>query len=86
MRTTVSILGLLGLLTAYASATALTYKLAPNERECFYTSVDKKDAKIAFYFAVQSGGSFDSAFHAIEAEKEILTSFSSRLQSHRSQY
>ena len=51
---------LLGLLVSYVSATALTYKLAPNERECFYTYVDKKDAKIAFYFAVQSGGSFDS--------------------------
>lgn len=46
-------------LAVYASATALTYKLVPNEKECFYTFVDKKDAKIAFYFAVQSGGSFD---------------------------
>jgi hypothetical protein len=55
------LLSLLGLLTSYVSATALTYKLAPNERECFYTFVDKKDAKVAFYFAVQSGGSFDSA-------------------------
>ena len=44
---------------SYVSATALTYKLVPNEKECFYAFVDKKDAKIAFYFAVQSGGSFD---------------------------
>lgn len=57
-----SLLSLLGFLTSFASATALTYKLVPNEKECFYTYVDKKDAKIAFYFAVQSGGSFDSAF------------------------
>jgi hypothetical protein len=61
MRSALPVAGLLGLLTSYVSATALTYKLAPNERECFYTSVDTKDAKIAFYFAVQSGGSFDSA-------------------------
>lgn len=55
---------LLTLLTTYVSATALTYKLIPNEKECFYTHVEKKDAKIAFYFAVQSGGNFDSElFH-----------------------
>jgi hypothetical protein len=62
MRSALPIVGLLGLLTSCASATALTYNLAPNERECFYTNVDKKDAKIAFYFAVQSGGSFDSVY------------------------
>ncbi|KAF2725200.1 emp24/gp25L/p24 family protein [Polychaeton citri CBS 116435] len=48
----------LGLLS-FTSATALTYKLMPNERECFYAWVDKPEAKVAFYFAVQSGGSFD---------------------------
>jgi len=53
-------LSLLTLLTSYVSATALTYKLAPNEKECFYTHVNTQGAKIAFYFAVQSGGSFDS--------------------------
>ena len=62
MRSVPTFVGLLGLLTSYVSATALTYKLAPNERECFYTNVEKKDAKIAFYFAVQSGGSFDSVY------------------------
>ncbi|KAI5365283.1 Putative transmembrane emp24 domain-containing protein [Septoria linicola] len=49
----------LGLLTSYASATALTYKLTPNEKECFYAHVDQLNAKVAFYFAVQSGGEFD---------------------------
>ena len=52
---------LVGLLASYASATALTYKLTPNEKECFYTYVDQQNAKVAFYFAVQSGGDFDSA-------------------------
>lgn len=60
------LLSLLGLLTSLASATALTYRLAPNEKECFYTHVDKKDAKIAFYFAVQAGGSFDSMIYSTE--------------------
>ena len=62
MLSLLSILSLLGLLASLTSATALTYKLVPNEKECFYTHVDKRDAKIAFYFAVQSGGSFDSTF------------------------
>ncbi|KAK5137748.1 hypothetical protein LTR08_007319 [Meristemomyces frigidus] len=54
-----SLLSVLGYLTNTISATALTYKLVPNEKECFYTHVAKQDAKVAFYFAVQSGGSFD---------------------------
>lgn len=55
-----SLLALLGLLTACTNATALTYKMHPNEKECFYANVDKAGSKIAFYFAVQSGGDFDS--------------------------
>lgn len=57
-----SLLTLLGTLSSFTSATALTYKLTPNEKECFYTHVVKQGAKVAFYFAVQSGGSFDSGF------------------------
>ena len=34
------------------AATALTYKLGPNEKGCFYTTVEKQGAKVAFYFAV----------------------------------
>lgn len=36
-----------------ASATALTYKMAPNEKACFFTQVDQQGVKIAFYFAVR---------------------------------
>ena len=61
MQLILSLLALLSALTSFTSATALTYKLTPNEKECFYTHVVKKGAKVAFYFAVQSGGSFDSA-------------------------
>jgi hypothetical protein len=60
MLSLLAVVGFLSVLAARASATALTYKLVPNEKECFYSFVEKKDAKIAFYFAVQSGGSFDS--------------------------
>lgn len=40
------------LLVSQVAATALTYKLAPNEKQCFYTFADKKYSKVAFYFAV----------------------------------
>jgi hypothetical protein len=51
--------GLIGSLSSLASATALTYKLLANEKACFYTYVEQKGAKIAFYFAV-SISSWDS--------------------------
>ncbi|KAK1052835.1 hypothetical protein LTR74_016413, partial [Friedmanniomyces endolithicus] len=51
MRSLTPVLALLSLLSTYASATALTYKLVPNEKECFYTHVSNAGAKIAFYFA-----------------------------------
>jgi hypothetical protein len=34
------------------SATALTYRMDPNEKACFFTDVGQKGSKIAFYFAV----------------------------------
>jgi hypothetical protein len=44
--------GLLACLSQLVSATALTYKLTANEKACFFTNVENKGAKIAFYFAV----------------------------------
>ncbi|KAI8363657.1 emp24/gp25L/p24 family/GOLD-domain-containing protein [Mortierella sp. GBAus27b] len=49
----------LTLLTKPADATSLTYKVMAHEKACFYTWVDVPRKKVAFYFAVQSGGSFD---------------------------
>ncbi|KAK4044794.1 hypothetical protein C8A01DRAFT_42412 [Parachaetomium inaequale] len=51
--------GLWALLAVQAAATALTYKINANEEACFYTATQRNDEKVAFYFAVQSGGSFD---------------------------
>ncbi|KXX72791.1 Protein ERP3 [Madurella mycetomatis] len=70
--------GLWALLAAQATATALTYKLNANEKACFYTTTQHKDEKVAFYFAVQSGGSFDIDYevrgpnnkYIMEAQKE----------------
>ncbi|KAG0052363.1 hypothetical protein BGZ83_002702 [Gryganskiella cystojenkinii] len=40
-------------------ATALTYNVAAHEKACFYAWASEPKKKLAFYFAVQSGGSFD---------------------------
>jgi hypothetical protein len=53
------ICGLIAPLSSLVSATALTYKLLANEKACFFTYVEQKGAKIAFYFAV-SVSSWDS--------------------------
>lgn len=47
--------GLLAFFAAQASATALTYKLVPNEHACFFTATKNRGEKIAFYFAVGPG-------------------------------
>ncbi|KAF7558040.1 hypothetical protein G7046_g5900 [Stylonectria norvegica] len=59
MRLPTLLAGLIACLATDVTATALTYKLSANEKACFYTTTKKESEKIAFYFAVQSGGSFD---------------------------
>ncbi len=45
--------GLVAYIFPLVTATALTYKLGPNEKACFFTYVEEKGAKLAFYFAVR---------------------------------
>ncbi|KAL6835170.1 emp24/gp25L/p24 family/GOLD domain-containing protein [Trichoderma camerunense] len=59
MRLPTLVAGLIGLMATNVAATALTYKLTANELACFFASTKNENEKIAFYFAVQSGGSFD---------------------------
>ncbi|KAL0258635.1 hypothetical protein SLS55_006132 [Diplodia seriata] len=56
---------LLAFFATAVSSTALTYKLAANEKSCFFAHVNQKSAKVAFYFAVQSGGSFDIDYEVV---------------------
>lgn len=44
---------LVALFATAVSSTALTYKLAANEKSCFFAHVNQKSAKVAFYFAVR---------------------------------
>ncbi|KAK0372843.1 hypothetical protein CLIM01_09801 [Colletotrichum limetticola] len=59
MRVSAIACGLFACFVSQVAATALTYKLHANEKACFYAKTQKDNEKIAFYFAVQSGGSFD---------------------------
>ncbi|KAJ7475226.1 emp24/gp25L/p24 family/GOLD-domain-containing protein [Mycena galericulata] len=59
-------------LSIRARASALTTAIAANERLCFYADVDKAGEKIGFYFAVQSGGSFDIDFDIKDPNDKVI--------------
>ncbi|KAF9430140.1 hypothetical protein BGZ94_008167 [Podila epigama] len=58
--------------TKTVDATALTYNVAAHERSCFYAWVDTPKKKLAFYFAVQSGGAFDIDVEAKGPDDKVL--------------
>lgn len=64
--------GLLACFFSHVSATALTYKLIANEKACFFSNVEQQGAKIAFYFAVQSGGSFDVDYSVMGPDGKVI--------------
>ncbi|GAA5926806.1 hypothetical protein JCM3775_007045 [Rhodotorula graminis] len=55
-----------------AAASALTTTINANERSCFYAAVDKVGEKVGFYFAVQSGGSFDIDWTVTDPNDNII--------------
>ncbi|CCU82087.1 unnamed protein product [Blumeria hordei] len=70
---------LLAHFTSLVSATALTYMLGAHERACFYANVEKKGLKVAFYYAVQSGDSFEIDYDVVGPDrKEILDGIKER--------
>ncbi|KAA1471013.1 hypothetical protein DENSPDRAFT_836959 [Dentipellis sp. KUC8613] len=62
----------LSLFSVSVNAVALTSAISPNERLCFYADVDKAGEKIGFYFAVQSGGSFDIDYEVKDPNEKVL--------------
>ncbi|KAL6706266.1 hypothetical protein ACN47E_005556 [Coniothyrium glycines] len=72
MRTPLAILSVwLAHLTA-VYATALTYRLEAHEKACFFATTEHKGTKLAFYFAVQSGGSFDVDYSVIGPTDKVI--------------
>ncbi|KAF2105657.1 emp24/gp25L/p24 family/GOLD-domain-containing protein [Lophiotrema nucula] len=65
-------LAIISSLLAAVSATALTYKLEAHEKACFFSNVENKGTKVAFYFAVQSGGSFDVDYSVVGPNEKVI--------------
>ncbi|KAK9318446.1 emp24/gp25L/p24 family/GOLD-domain-containing protein [Lipomyces starkeyi] len=63
---------LLSIFATSVYATALTYSVAANERACFYSQVNEPGVKVAFYFAVQSGGSFDIDYSVTSPSLRVI--------------
>lgn len=59
-------------LLAAVYATALTYRLEAHEKACFFAQVNDKGTKVAFYFAVQSGGSFDVDYSVVGPTDKVI--------------
>ena len=55
-----------------ALSTALTYRLEAHEKACFFATVDDPGTKVAFYFAVQSGGSFDVDYSVVGPTDKVI--------------
>ncbi|KAG8843278.1 hypothetical protein FRB96_004209 [Tulasnella sp. 330] len=53
-------------------ATALTTAVHANQRLCFYADADKAGEKIGFYFAVQSGGTFEIDFEVTAPNGKVV--------------
>jgi hypothetical protein len=62
----------LALLAQTVLATALTYWVPAGSQECFYAWVDEPGRKVAFYFAVQTGGDFDIGFKVTDPLSRIV--------------
>ncbi|TPX31655.1 hypothetical protein SmJEL517_g05078 [Synchytrium microbalum] len=58
----------ISLYVSRTTATTLTYRMQPHERACFYGAAKAIGEKIAFYFAVQSGGSFDIDYEILDPQ------------------
>ncbi|KAF1995221.1 hypothetical protein P154DRAFT_500593 [Amniculicola lignicola CBS 123094] len=72
MRTLTALASGLAFLSSTVQGTALTYKLEAHEKACFFANVEHKGTKVAFYFAVQSGGSFDVDYSVTGPNEKVV--------------
>ena len=54
------------------SASAFTFILAAKEKSCFYVFTEKPSTQIRYYFAVQSGGSFDVDYVITDPNQNVI--------------
>ncbi|KAH8731801.1 emp24/gp25L/p24 family/GOLD-domain-containing protein [Phaeosphaeriaceae sp. PMI808] len=72
MRTIFALFSALACLISTVYATALTYRLEAHEKACFFAQTEHKGTKLAFYFAVQSGGSFDVDYSVVGPTDKVI--------------
>ncbi|KAG0233309.1 hypothetical protein BGW42_007507 [Actinomortierella wolfii] len=70
----IAFLAILSFSSKTAEASALTYNVAAHERACFYIWAEEAGKKVAFYFAVQSGGSFDIDYEVRSPQDKVILS------------
>jgi len=63
---------LLSILPSSVQGAALTTSVDPHSRACFYAWVDKAGEKVGFYFAVQSGSSFDIEYAVLDPHEKVV--------------
>lgn len=61
-------------LLAFSMASAITFQLPANGKECFYTFNTQINTNLGYYFAVQSGGSFDINYQIKAPDGKIIVS------------
>ncbi|KAI5963786.1 uncharacterized protein KGF55_002666 [Candida pseudojiufengensis] len=54
------------------SASAFTFILGANEKSCFYIFTEQPETQIRYYFAVQSGGSFDVDYVITDPNSNVI--------------
>lgn len=70
----IAIIGVLLSMVQLIAGSALTFTLGAQEKSCFYIFTDKPRTPISYYFAVQSGGSFDVDYTIKDPRGEIIYS------------
>ncbi|KAK6204366.1 emp24/gp25L/p24 family/GOLD-domain-containing protein [Scheffersomyces amazonensis] len=61
-------------LSQLIAGSAFTFILGAQERSCYYIFTEKPDTQISYYFAVQSGGSFDVDYAIKNPSGEVVIS------------
>ncbi|EDK42442.1 conserved hypothetical protein [Lodderomyces elongisporus NRRL YB-4239] len=60
-------------LTNLISASAFTFILGAQEKSCFYIFTEKPNTQVRYYFAVQSGGSFDVDYTITDPNANVIS-------------
>jgi emp24/gp25L/p24 family/GOLD len=63
---------LLSLLISLVHSTTVTISLGAHERSCYYANSKVIGEKVAFYFAVQSGGNFDVDYDILDPNNQVV--------------